>query len=260
MTPGQLIKAVALALDVPEETVFQHDRNLAQAGLRTKGGRGSSAPEVTTIDAARLLVATLASVRTKESVATVKAFEETEFEAPTSFAEDVAKWKSLGTLAADMDYVPTTNKFSDPAIMALPADHNLVEAIAALIAAASLPIANADEYLQRFAPLIITSDVPWIKANIGHMVERGGSARYRIPLKASAEPAQERVRPPPHEMYARRYGIIQKRDLGGTAIMLLGKAFRENGLPFKTTEQAIDALLGVPKKQAMPKKTRARTQ
>ena len=37
MTPGQLVKAVALALDVPEETVTQHGpENLVVTGLRTR--------------------------------------------------------------------------------------------------------------------------------------------------------------------------------------------------------------------------------
>ena len=66
MTPGQLVKAVSIALDVPEETVVQHDRNLVVAGLRTTGARGINAPPVTYQDAARLFVATLASIRTKD--------------------------------------------------------------------------------------------------------------------------------------------------------------------------------------------------
>ena len=72
MTPGQLVKAVAIALDVPEETVVQHDRNLAVAGLRTTGGRGRSAPEVTHRDAARLVASILGSVKVKDSASVVE--------------------------------------------------------------------------------------------------------------------------------------------------------------------------------------------
>ena len=59
MTPGELVKAISIALDVPEETVVQHDRNLAVAGLRTTGARGRNAPHVTYLDAARVIVAML---------------------------------------------------------------------------------------------------------------------------------------------------------------------------------------------------------
>ena len=67
MTPGQLVKAVAIALDIPEETVTQHDRNLVVAGLRTTGARGRNAPDVTSLDAARLMVASLAAIRVEDS-------------------------------------------------------------------------------------------------------------------------------------------------------------------------------------------------
>src|SRR5215510_6378080 len=80
MTAGQCVKAISIALEVPEETVVQHDRNLVVAGLRTKGGRGRSAPEVTPLDAARLLAATLGSIRAKDSVETVEAFERAQFD------------------------------------------------------------------------------------------------------------------------------------------------------------------------------------
>jgi hypothetical protein len=56
-TPGQLVHTVARALSIPEATVVQHDRNLAVAGFRTKGGRGPSAAQVTSRDAANLLIA-----------------------------------------------------------------------------------------------------------------------------------------------------------------------------------------------------------
>src|SRR5438105_5022742 len=48
---------IAQILGIPEATVVQHDRNLATAGLRTKAGRGRSAAQVTSHDAANLLIA-----------------------------------------------------------------------------------------------------------------------------------------------------------------------------------------------------------
>src|ERR1700680_4344941 len=56
-TPGELVHIIANVLGIPEATVVQYDRNLAAAGLRTKGGRGRSAAKVTSRDAANLLIA-----------------------------------------------------------------------------------------------------------------------------------------------------------------------------------------------------------
>jgi hypothetical protein len=56
-TPGQLVHSAAKILGIPEATVVQYDRNLAGAGLRSSGGRGRSAAQVTSQDAANLLIA-----------------------------------------------------------------------------------------------------------------------------------------------------------------------------------------------------------
>jgi hypothetical protein len=56
-TPGELVRVVAGVLGAPEATVVQHDRNLLAAGLRSKSGRGPSAAQVTSRDAANLLIA-----------------------------------------------------------------------------------------------------------------------------------------------------------------------------------------------------------
>jgi hypothetical protein len=60
-TPGQLVECIATALNLPHPTVVQYDRLLAENGLRTKGGRGTSAAKVTARDAANLLLAILGS-------------------------------------------------------------------------------------------------------------------------------------------------------------------------------------------------------
>jgi hypothetical protein len=60
-TPGQLVKSIAEALSIPEPTVVQYDRLLAESGWRSKGGRGTSAAKVTAVDAANLLIAILGS-------------------------------------------------------------------------------------------------------------------------------------------------------------------------------------------------------
>jgi hypothetical protein len=60
-TPGMLVQVMAKTLGIPAPTVTQFDRVLAENGLRSKGGRGNSAAQVTAGDAANLLIALLAS-------------------------------------------------------------------------------------------------------------------------------------------------------------------------------------------------------
>jgi hypothetical protein len=56
-TPGELVRTVASALDISEVTAGIYYRNLREAGLVTKGGRGRSAPSLTYLDASRLVIA-----------------------------------------------------------------------------------------------------------------------------------------------------------------------------------------------------------
>jgi len=60
-TPGELVQTMAEVLGVPQPTVFQYDRSLAEHGLRSKKGRGRSAATVTARDAANLLIAAMAT-------------------------------------------------------------------------------------------------------------------------------------------------------------------------------------------------------
>ena len=256
MTPGQLVKAVAVALDVPEETVVQHDRNLVVAGLRTTGARGRNAPAVTALDAARLLAGVLASIRTKDSVATVRAFEQTAFEPPTTLEEMITEARERGVIdpdEIDISLQPVVEKFSDMAIMSLPKGHNFIEALASLITHAS-ELADVDELKKRFSPMLIDCEMPGASANIAHL-EVSGSARYRKPMDdaARASAVAAYIEMPVRERRARYYGIRQKRSVYGSSIMLLGKAFRDDGLNFDTTQQALDALLGVKKGKSKKK-------
>lgn len=68
-TSGQLVKAVADSLNIPAATVALYDRILSEAGIRTKGGRGRSAAQMTTRDAANLLIAVISSPITGPSIA-----------------------------------------------------------------------------------------------------------------------------------------------------------------------------------------------
>jgi hypothetical protein len=70
----QLGRCVAKALGVPETVTASHVRNLREAGLITKTGRGITAAQMTTRDAAHLLIATVASLNVKDSAATVAGY------------------------------------------------------------------------------------------------------------------------------------------------------------------------------------------
>jgi hypothetical protein len=147
-------------------------------------------------------------------------------------------------LPAELKRIP----FSDPAIDGLPPTHSFIEGIAALISDASAPIEDLDQYLQRFALIFIEFGgklLPGI-ARIGNWSQQGPVYYEPAWRKASTEePEPEQPEVPRHQRYARYYGINQQRDIYGSAIMLLGKAFRDNGLPFDTTKDALDALLGL---------------
>jgi hypothetical protein len=209
MTPGQLVKAMSIALDVPEEVVVQHDRNLVVAGLRTTGARGRNAPHVTPLDAARLFVATLGSVRTKDSVQTVKIFE-----------------KAIVSPGPDR-----SGGVADIAIQKLPTGHNLIEGLAAVIAEASQPIDDLQTYLKRFcqAGVICTS------GGFGVIGGLGGLANYHGARGPSPDLGpQERE----EQDYCQPSGISQTRLVAGTAVMLLGAAFRDNGLRYANPRAA----------------------
>jgi hypothetical protein len=120
-TPGQLVEAMAASLGIPVATVIQYDRQLAESGLRTKGGRGLSAAAVTPRDAANLLIAIaaspLAGPTVKEAVRTCEAY---------------GSLKELERVAV----IERFPKFGLPTLASLPAGHSLREALSVLIDAA----------------------------------------------------------------------------------------------------------------------------
>jgi hypothetical protein len=211
MTPGQLVRAVSIALDVPEETVVQHDRNLLVAGLRTKGGRGRSAPDVTPKDAARLIIAILGAVRVKDSVSVVQFFE------------------SEKVFPARADYPP----LPFPKYAALPRNHSFVDGLAAIIEEANTlqMIENFQEFANRFAGFWI--GVWGNTATIMYMPHGGGVGNkteilYRSrPTKTQTNDARSF-----QEQWAQDFrGVEQERKIRGNCIMLLARAFREGSLP-----------------------------
>jgi len=123
-TPGQLVRCIAEALRMPEPTVVQYDRLLAENGLRTKGGRGTSAAQVTAMDASNLLIAILGSPIAGASIKP---------------AIDVCK--TYGRLPVKLggtsQMVKSFKKFGFPTVAKLSPSHTLREGLAALIQAAS---------------------------------------------------------------------------------------------------------------------------
>jgi len=117
-TPAQLVRTVSAATGVPLPTVVDIDRKLVTGKLRTKGGRGFSAAQMTPLDAARLLTAVLASPQSNAAVEAVERYAQTR----------VDKARSGDTLfgAITLDD-----------LAALPARHGFVDALAALIVSAS---------------------------------------------------------------------------------------------------------------------------
>jgi hypothetical protein len=80
-------------------------------------------------------------------------------------------------------------------------------------------------------------------------------AKVTDPLYSEDNADNAVVRPvrPWHEIYSKKFGISQDRRATGSAIILLGMAFRDDGLDrFLTPREAMNALLG--KKPAKSKK------
>jgi hypothetical protein len=212
MTPGQLVKAVALALDVPEETVVQHDRNLVVAGLRTKGGRGTAAPSVTHRDAARLVAGVLGSLKVKNTVSVVQSLETTRL-----------------TLApSGEDY----SRLASPPFAELKPDHSFIDGLTAIIADADTPemFESFPEFARRFSFEVKVSDD--CVAHIFYLPR--DDLAYKNALRLLYWPAP---RPPVKTMSKSRLGewsyytgVEQQRSVRGNCFMMLGLCFQK-GVP-----------------------------
>ena len=215
MTPGQLVQAMSIALNTPLETVTQHDRNLAVAGLRTTGARGRNAPHVTTLDAARLLAAILGSIRTMDSVVTVEGLE-----SAVLYRQGDAEPGSTDTFVF-VDKRHRKEPAQDfSAIAALPRQHGFIEALDALIKfAIALP---SEDEAERLSYAHIFCSMPWGTASI--FIPGAGEQLEYGPGKRQLE-----------------LGIEQTRTIYGYVLLVLGIAFRENGLNYLTAKKAIDA-------------------
>jgi hypothetical protein len=117
-SPAELVRTVSAATGVPLPTMVDIDRRLVKRQLRTKGGRGFNAAQMTPLDAARLLTAVLASPQANAAAEAVERYAQTRVDRARSSD------KLYGAL--DLDD-----------LAALPARHSFVDALTALIASVS---------------------------------------------------------------------------------------------------------------------------
>lgn len=117
-SPGELVKSLSEVLGLPLPTIVVLDRALAATGLRSKGGRGRSAAKVTARDAANLLMAVLAGGKIKDSAEVVERYAGTRPQPATS---NGGPFKDSGIKE----------------LMSLPGRHSFVDAVEALLAAAT---------------------------------------------------------------------------------------------------------------------------
>jgi hypothetical protein len=112
--PAQLVETISRATGVPLPTVVDIDRRLVKGNLRTKGGRGLHAAQMTPLDAARLLTAVLASAQANASAEAVERYAETRVDRTRS-----------------SDKLYATAKLAD--LSSLPAEHTFVDGLTSLI-------------------------------------------------------------------------------------------------------------------------------
>ena len=119
-SPGELVQLMADILGTSKASVVQYDRTLSEHGLRSRGGRGTSAARVNSRDAANLLIGLAASsvfgLLAKDAARTCKIYGSLS-EAPQRSS---GKFSSLGL----------------PILDNLPEGHCFAEALSALIDAA----------------------------------------------------------------------------------------------------------------------------
>jgi len=171
---------VAEALGEAEPTVIQHDRNLFAAGLRTKGGRGSSAAKTTLRDAAHLTIAVMGTQFVRDSVEVVKGFGATKV------------WKESQNERGWAGYCV-------PELAGLPDEHTLIDAVEALFL--SITTGSLHESLRRASGPGGAPDIPNVRLavqmplRLGDLsIGSGPASRYvRYGRPPEAIPVEERA-------------------------------------------------------------------
>ncbi len=131
-SPGELIDTVAALFMLPRNAVAYPYRRLREAHAVSKGGRGRSAPKVTAHDAANLILAVIAELPLKDCIEAWAAFSATRALIGLSTIEGALGPAQSGTWRFD---APNGSGLVIPPLTALPSDHTLTDALAALITA-----------------------------------------------------------------------------------------------------------------------------
>ncbi|WP_234050738.1 MULTISPECIES: hypothetical protein [unclassified Xanthobacter] len=131
---GQLVKAIAEATGVPEATVAVYTRVLRESGLITSGARGVNAPKMTTLDAARVLLAMIITDK------------------PSRAAEAVSDFGSLRSSQFTPHQSGKWENFNFRKARKLPEDHTFEQAICTLIDIYAFD--NSKSYFQSACPKI----------------------------------------------------------------------------------------------------------
>ncbi len=118
VSPAELVEAISDVTGVSLPTVTDIDRRLVKADLRSRAGRGRHVAMTTTLDAARLLSAILASPQSNKAADAVRRYEATRVDAMRS-SNALFREIQLDDLAT------------------LIAGHSFVEGLAALLASAA---------------------------------------------------------------------------------------------------------------------------
>jgi hypothetical protein len=223
-TPGELTKALAEAVGLPEATITVHDRHLRAAGLRSKHGRGRGAAKVTARDAAHLLVALLGSGEIKDAAQTVRRYAETR---PQHRASSAKIYGGTGIVE----------------LAALPREHSFIDAVEAIIASAAkgslaeLLAAEAKSVRGRkadVAPLIdiaaltpgtagdirIAGVAGGVTASVRYALPSPWDGRRRTPPKADIEVWEARLREQRPDTDLEQYRRISARTILRVAAVL----------------------------------------
>lgn len=159
---------MADVLGVPKATVIQYDRVLAENGLRSKHGRGTSAAKVAPRDVANLLIAVGASYAlgssAKDAAETCRTFSALVSVGPAVVQTDASKF-GLGKLAA------------------LPEGHSFGDALTTLIDCAGRPEFSKLEHGSVWVQFV--GPVPGAQIVLGHLFGRYASRKKHKRLARS---------------------------------------------------------------------------
>jgi hypothetical protein len=138
---GKLIELVAGMFGLPKDGVAYAWRRLREEGVIITAGRGRSAPPVSALDAAHLVIATVADLPPKDTIEAWRTYAQ----AKALFLDP--RTGDLGSLSWSFKHSELAG-FDVPALTNLPAGHTFAEALAALITAAS------DGSLEEFVEIV----------------------------------------------------------------------------------------------------------